>query len=84
MKTFEEFINEAIEVKGHDNYKFAHGKKPSGHGNWHIGIGISTIDHKRHKEGEHYISHNGKLSDAVAKAKHVAKAQGINSVHIQS
>jgi len=80
--TFEEFLNERIEVVGHDNYAHVHGKKPGGHGNWMIGVGRRDIDHKVHKEGEHYVTHNGKLTDAVKKAKAAAKAHGATKVHI--
>lgn len=84
MKSFDEYLAEAIYVDGHDHYKYVHGKRPSGHGNWFIGIGHKTVDFDKHKEGEHYIQHNGSLSDAVKKAKDVAKKHGKKIVHIQT
>lgn len=80
MKSFEEYLGEAIEVD-HGAYLRSHGKRASGKGNWMIGIGRSHIDFNKHKEGEHYVQHNGSLSDAIKKAKDVAKVKGHMSVH---
>ena len=82
VESFEEFLSEAIRVEGHDHYKFTHGKRPSGQGNWMIGVGHKNIDHSKHKEGEHFVTHNGHLSDALKKAKALAKEKGHTSVHI--
>ncbi|USV41075.1 hypothetical protein [Xanthomonas phage BUDD] len=80
MSTFEEFLNEAIQVN-HSAYQRAHQKKASGKGNWMVGVGTHDIDFKKHKEGEHYISHNGTASEAAKKAKELAKKHGHSSVH---
>jgi len=77
---FEEYLEEAIRVD-HSAYERSHGKKASGTGHWMVGVGTHNIDHTQHKEGEHYIQHNGKLADAVKKAKEVAKKHGKMSVH---
>lgn len=76
-----ESIDEAIEVN-RNSYEFSHGKAPRGEGNWMIGIGHSHIDFTKHKEGEHYISHYGKLGDALKKAKEVAKQNNKHTIHV--
>lgn len=81
LTSFEDFLTEAINVS-HTHYQASHGSKPSGHGNWMIGVGTHRIDHDKHKEGEHYVSHNGPLSDAVKKAKALAKKNGHHTVHV--
>ena len=83
MQSFEEFLTE-VEVKGSDHYKFVHGKKPSGHGAWQLGIGMTKVDHSKHEEGLHYVRHTGKFSDAVKKAKQTAKKQGIGEVWVHT
>lgn len=81
MKKFREFLEEAVRVD-HDAYRRSHMKNPSGKGSWMVGVGTSNIDFSKHKEGEHYIQHNGTVGEAVAKAKEVAKARGKFSVHV--
>ena len=80
-KKFREFVAESVRVD-HAAYQRSHMKKPSGQGHWMVGIGTHDIDFSKHKEGEHYITHNGKASEAVAKAKEVAKKHGKTSVHV--
>lgn len=84
ITSFEEYLEEAIRVDGHDRYKFTHGKRPGGEGNWFIGVGHKNVDFQKHKEGEHYIQHNGKLSDALKKAKEAAKLHKQHTVYIQT
>lgn len=83
-KTFEEYLEEAIRVEGQDHYRYTHGKRPGGTGNWIIGIGVKTVDFQKHKAGQDYIEHRGKLQDALNKAKAVAKQKGKTSVYIQT
>ena len=82
MKTFQQHLAEAVRVD-HDTYKRSHMKAPRGHGNWIVSVGTSKLDFSQHKEGEHYIQHNGTVGEAVAKAKELAKAKGHTSVHVQ-
>lgn len=80
----EENMEEAVEVS-HDAYMASHGKKardPGHHANWMIGVGHKNIDFDKHKEGEHYITHNGKLSDAIKKAKTAARTHKQHTVHV--
>lgn len=83
MKTFEEYLAEAISVET-NGYVFAHGKKPRGRGNWMIGIGKENIDFKTHEEGVDYVYFNGDLKDAVKKATPIAKAQGVTRLYVLS
>lgn len=81
---FEDFLTESTIRVDHSDYENSHGRKPGTHqnGNWMIGVGTNKIDHKQHVEGTHYVSHNGKLKDAVRKAKDIAQKRGLMSVHV--
>lgn len=80
MKTFQEFINEAVEVS-HTNYQYTHNKKPAGSGTW-------IFSHNKDpnlatgKAGTDYIIHNGTYTEAKNKAKSWAKSQGHSLIHV--
>ncbi len=81
VKSFEDFLSESI--VDHEHFQGAHGKKPSGHGNW-------IFSHNKNqsllgaKEGHDYFSHTGYYSDAKKKAAAWGKSQGHHRVHVLS
>lgn len=87
MKTFDEYLSEnqiltEVDVR-HEQYQGAHGKKPSGHGNWMFSH-HKNVDFKQHKEGHDFTSHNGSYSEAKKHAQQWAKSKGHSVVHVQS
>lgn len=81
MQSFEEFLAEAI--VDHEHFQGAHGKKPSGHGNW-------IFSHNKNQslrgaqEGHDYFSHTGSYSEAKKKAAAWGKSKGHHRVHVLS
>lgn len=80
MKTFQEFINEGVEVS-HSNYQNTHSRAPKGMGSW-------VFSHNKNpnlatgKEGIDYVTHNGTYTEAKNKAKSWAKSQGHSLIHV--
>lgn len=79
-KTFEEYLAEAIRVDT-NAYRRSHMKNPGGSGNWIFGLDKSDIDFQKDKEGSDYVSVRGNYSDALKKAKEVAKAKGKTTIY---
>lgn len=87
IKTFNDFLEEqtleeTISVSD-DHYRGAHGKKPSGSGNWMFS------KHKSHDFSKHpkedVFQHNGTYSNAKKAAVKHFKDQGhIGTIHTQS
>lgn len=82
IKLSEESLDESVRVD-HSAYRASHMKDAKGTGSWFVGVGERNVDVRKHKEGEHYIQHNGSLSDALKKAKALAKAKGHTVVYPQ-
>lgn len=82
MKTFQEFLEEAVVSDlSKKRYEFANGKKPSGHGNWLFTKHEKGVE-PHHKLGEDHTQHQGTFSEASAHAKKWAKSKGISEVHV--
>jgi len=61
-------IDEAFETDTSD-YEMSHGKKPRGSGGWVIGVGS--------KDAKDHVEYSGSLSDALQRAKQVARDKGL-------
>lgn len=80
----EAHLGEAVELKGHAEYEFTHGRKPRGSGGWMFGLG-SKANHVG-KDGRllhsQVFSHNGSFGAASTAAKNYARRMGHSEVHI--
>lgn len=83
MKTFKEFLGEAVEVST-DTFYRSHMKQPRGHGSWlFTRDGVqNTLDFSKHKKGEDYFEHQGTYPEAKKKAKEWAKSKGRSYIHV--
>ena len=71
FKKAQSMLSEAVRVET-DKYKWTHGKLPRGTGGWFFKIG---------KEEKQF---HGKYSEAVKKAKEIAKKKGLTSIEVMT
>lgn len=83
MKSFKEFLGEAVEVDTSTFYR-SHAKKPSGSGSWlFTRDGVqNNLDFSKHKKDVDYFEHNGTYAEAKKKAKEWAKSKGKSFIHV--
>ena len=79
----ETHLGEAVEIKGHGNYEYVHGRKPRGSGGWMFGEGPRS-NHEKDGQLDHskVFTHTGSFSDACAAAKKRARELGHKEMHV--
>ena len=80
----EEHLIEGVEVKGHGEYEFTNGRKPTGRGLWMFGLGPKS--HHEDSNGnlihDRVFSHTCTFSEAQKAAKKHAQSLGHKEIRI--